>query len=262
MTPTTLPIERQPAPLLMWRAYTVALNIDNKLVLAGATNRKWAEVEYAATCYVGVGGAANQLRDRVHNSRVFLPGQLEATKRTDDISIARQRCKLHLETGQCTCGVWGYKAPARVQREYLNSAFWKPNGSFPYVEVLCAVRIYGTILEGIYGYRVSNAEIEAMFVPGNIAMYLPISDSMRPAFDTDARMAWLTSQPYSQSKRLDPKAVWQKLIKTYSCNVIPIADGVTHIELLDRDYPDVDFRPLSRMPILPVLDFGEPDESV
>ncbi len=238
-----LPVEKQAEAPVMWRAYTVALSTSNRLVLVGATGRKWNEAEFTATCMVGESNEAHMMRDRIARSNVFLPGQLESQRRSSDLTLAHKRCKMHLEAGTCTCGVWGYRAPARIQREYLRSEFWCGEGAFTSnLEVLCAVRIYGSIFEGVYGYRASNAEIEAMFVPGNVEIYLPLQDNMQPYLGADS-LAFLYTKPSTITvKRLDPQAVWAHLSRYYSCQVIPIADGVQHIYSLDNTYPDPEYR--------------------
>ena len=219
------------------------------------------------------------MSQRMRTSVVFRPGQLQANIRQDDISVACRRCKMHLESGQCSCGIWGYKAPARVQREYLHSTFWttdyNPESQRGYLEVLCAVRIFGTVLEGQWGYRASNVEIEAMFIPGaeDLEVFCLVDNgTLKPYFAPDyfgsgvEPISWFhtgtsgyATSTYSR-KKLDPKMIFKKLSEQYRCQVIPVASGVEHIKLLDKQYPDELLKPAGSEIVYPTPELLDDDD--
>jgi hypothetical protein len=249
-------IEFQTQTPIMWRAYNVGISAENRLALASPVQgAKYDEEEFAATCerYGDSGSGsyvAAEIRHRIHTSHVILPGQLNKRPEQRDgaKSAARKLCVAHLEVGSCSCGVWGYKAPARVQHEYLGSNFWKGFGSQNNLEILCAVRCYGTVFEGLWGYRSSNVEIEAMFVPQAPDAYVPVDRDMRPL--VNGAVAVITTKPgYGATpKRLDPEAIYNRLRKDYSCQVISVPNGVEHIKELDKTHPDPVLKPVGWEP--------------
>jgi len=227
----------------MWRAYTVGINRDGNLVLVGATGVSWEDAEFTARC-VDVGQSGSGISSRMSESHVFRPGEYQSLRRTDMRAQEYQRCRLHLDSGQHSCGVWGYKSPVRVQHEYLSSTFWRGSyGNDTTIEVLCGVRIYGVVLEGEHGYRASNVDVEAMFVPGVPDVYVPVDDATlkpRYGYGAQSNVAVFTAiPPYYTFRRLDPARVWAKLADTYKASqVIPVADGQEFIAMLEHDYPD------------------------
>lgn len=248
----------------MYRAYQVGLNKGGNLVLAGAYNGKWTDVDFVAKCNAGAANDGQSMSQRMHQSKVFLPGELAGNKRRDDQVLAHRRCKMHLETGTCSCGIWGYMAPARVQREYLTTPFWTGSGSTygssGQVQVLCAVRVFGTVLVGEFGYRASNGRIEAMYVPSNIEMYAQRnSANLEPLYDAHSMSFFRTAvenTTASVSRRIDPDVVWRKISQSYNAAIVLVDDGVEMIQTLDVDCPDPILKPIgSLMPT-----FGEEDE--
>ncbi len=239
---------------VMWRAYRAGINDSGQLVLVGATGAVWQDAEFTARCVDAQSDSGVGIAQRMHTSRVFRPGELNSIRRTDTRALEIKRCRMHLEAGAHMCGIWGYKSPIRVQHEYLNSTFWNPYHWSNTIEVLCAVRVYGIVLEGEHGYRVSDADIEAMFVPGVEDIYITIDDAtLKPAFDTGERVASFSSvTPFSSTfRRLDPVRVWAKLADTYQATqVIPVASGWHHIQQLERDYPDPWLKALSPKDLL------------
>lgn len=250
-----IPRERETVAPIMWRAYQVGLNRQNQLVLAGATGRKWDEVDFKATCFTGADrGIGSAINSRMHQSKVFMPGEMGQRRDPADLSMAHRRCVAHLENNQCSCGIWGYKSPTRVQREYLTSEFWTGRHGYgaQWLQVLCSVRIFGTVLEGEWGYRASNARIEAIFAPANTEMYARRDvHSMKPYFGEQENMSFFTAEPevgYAAiiSQRIDPQVVWAKVSEKYRAQVIHVADGIDMVAALDIDCPDAMLRPLVR----------------
>lgn len=262
-----LTVRKEQNSPIMWRAYQVGLNRGGQLTLAGAYNGKWTDVDFTAKCNESSGaGVGAEMSIRARQSKVFLPGELNSNRK-DDAVIAHRRCKLHLETGGCSCGIWGYRAPARVQREYLTTEFWTGENRYRQhqVQVLCSVRLYGTILVGEWGYRASNARIETMFVPGNIEMYaLRNASTLTPAFDDHGMSFFVTRYDgygygNAVAQRIDPEVVWRKIADTYDAQVVHVADGVDMIQQLDKGCPDPILRPITLAPN--VLDVSALEDS-
>jgi hypothetical protein len=162
-----LPVVQSSEQIIMYRVFHTIVHAD-KVVLIGAYGNEWEGRDLIGRC----GGEKPRYDDALAALRSGY-----VVRRKNQSSDTRQLCIDHLRQGEHTCGVWGYRTVERLKSDRYMVADGAPFDRcsdnmtlcmYGRAEVLAAVRAWGVVLEGEYGWRASAARLEYIWVPPRV----------------------------------------------------------------------------------------------
>lgn len=205
-----LPVVQGSEQIIMYRVFHVTVYAD-KVVLTGAYGNEWEGRDLIGRC----GGEKARYDDAITALRNGY-----VVKRKNHTSDTRQMCIDHLKYGEHSCGVWGYKTVAKLKADRYLVANAAPFDRYAddtagfmhcHLEVLAAVRAWGVVLEGEYGWRASAARLEYLWVPPRVTH---VSASL-PAMPTYCARSMNLPCDIREVVHIDPEALLNVLCEYY-----------------------------------------------